>query len=91
MQRGGIGNCSKIIPICVHTFSMERSVADKTYVGESHAEWSVAYNKTFSYLFQLNSQFLDNPSELLSNKDHFLDFLTEMVESIFRSTESCPR
>ncbi|XP_053405598.1 ras GTPase-activating protein 1-like [Mercenaria mercenaria] len=40
---------------------------------------------------ELNKQFLDNPSELPSNTDHFVDFLTEMVESIFKSTESCPK
>ncbi|WAR00151.1 RASA1-like protein [Mya arenaria] len=40
---------------------------------------------------ELNPQYLENQSELQSNSDHFLEFLRDMVDSIFKSADKCPR
>ncbi|XP_052279631.1 ras GTPase-activating protein 1-like isoform X4 [Dreissena polymorpha] len=40
---------------------------------------------------EINPQLLDNHSELHGNTEHFLDFLKDIVESIFKSAEKCPR
>lgn len=34
---------------------------------------------------------LDSGCDIVTNRDHFLHFLEEMTESIFKSTDSCPK
>ncbi|XP_034325355.1 ras GTPase-activating protein 1 isoform X2 [Magallana gigas] len=40
---------------------------------------------------ELNPTMLESGCDIVTNRDHFLHFLEEMTESIFKSTDSCPK